>query len=74
MFSLIGTLVIGFLAGLVARIIKPGDDSMGTIATTLLIVGAFVGQQGGQLTGMYEAEQPPASWPRSSARSSCCSL
>ena len=59
MFSLIGTLVIGFLAGLAARFIKPGDDSMGTIATTGLgIVGAFVGSQAGQLSGLYEADQP----------------
>lgn len=42
--SIIATLVIGFLAGLVARAIKPGADSMGWILTIILgIAGAFVG-------------------------------
>ena len=36
--------LIGFLVGLVARILLPGRDSMGVIMTTLLgIAGSFVG-------------------------------
>ena len=39
-----GWIVFGFLAGLVARAIMPGKQSLGFIATTLLGVGgAFVG-------------------------------
>jgi len=42
--SLIAFLVIGLLAGLIARAVIPGSQSMGLIATTALgIVGSFVG-------------------------------
>lgn len=42
--SIIAFLVIGLLAGLLARALMPGNQSMGLIATTLLgIVGSFVG-------------------------------
>jgi len=42
--SLIAFLVVGLIAGLIARAIYPGTQSMGLIATTLLgIVGSFVG-------------------------------
>ena len=42
--GLCGWIVFGFLAGLVARAIMPGRQSMGLIATTLLgVAGAFVG-------------------------------
>ena len=41
--GLIGTIVIGFLAGLVARFLHPGQDPGGFIITPLLgIVGAIV--------------------------------
>lgn len=37
-------LIVGLLAGLLARAIVPGKDSMGILATLLLgIVGSFVG-------------------------------
>ncbi|MCP3103572.1 GlsB/YeaQ/YmgE family stress response membrane protein [Myxococcus sp. K15C18031901] len=42
--GIIAFLVIGLLAGLLARAIMPGNQSMGLLATTLLgIVGSFVG-------------------------------
>jgi uncharacterized membrane protein YeaQ/YmgE (transglycosylase-associated protein family) len=42
--SLIVFLIVGFLAGLLARAIFPGNQSMGWVATTALgIVGSFVG-------------------------------
>ncbi len=42
--SLIVLLVVGFFAGLLARAIVPGNDSMSIGGTTLLgIVGSFVG-------------------------------
>lgn len=42
--GIIAFLVIGLLAGLIARAIMPGNQNMGLVATTLLgIVGSFVG-------------------------------
>jgi uncharacterized membrane protein YeaQ/YmgE (transglycosylase-associated protein family) len=53
------TILIGFLVGLVARLIKPGNDSMGFIMTTLLgIAGAFIGGYLGQILGFYMVGEP----------------
>jgi len=42
--GLCGWVVLGFLAGLVARALMPGRQQMGLIATTLLgVAGAFAG-------------------------------
>jgi uncharacterized membrane protein YeaQ/YmgE (transglycosylase-associated protein family) len=42
--SIIAFLVIGLLAGLLARALMPGNQSMGLVATTLVgIAGSFVG-------------------------------
>ena len=42
--SIIGTLFIGLIVGLVARFIKPGNDGMGWIMTIVLgVVGAVIG-------------------------------
>jgi uncharacterized membrane protein YeaQ/YmgE (transglycosylase-associated protein family) len=50
------TIIIGFLAGLVAKLITPGRDPGGFIITTLLgIVGAFVATYLGQAIGWYQA-------------------
>lgn len=41
---MIWTIIIGFVAGLLARAIKPGNDAMGWIMTIVLgIAGSFVG-------------------------------
>lgn len=57
--GIIGTIIIGFLAGLVARFIKPGDDKAGLIMTTILgIIGAFVGSFLGQAFGIYGPNEP----------------
>ena len=57
--GIIGTIVIGFLVGLVARFLKPGDDRMGLIMTTILgIIGAFVGSYLGQALGIYQVDEP----------------
>ena len=41
---MIWTIIIGLVAGLLARAIKPGNDAMGWIMTIVLgIVGAFLG-------------------------------
>lgn len=58
MGGIIGTIVIGFIVGLVARFLKPGDDSMGLIMTTLLgIAGSFAATYVGQMLGFYQAGQ-----------------
>ncbi len=52
-------IVIGFVVGLLARFLKPGDDSMGIILTTLLgIAGALLAGWIGQAMGWYSAGQP----------------
>lgn len=52
--GIIATVIIGFIVGLVARFIKPGDDKTGLLMTTILgIVGAFVGSFIGQAFGIY---------------------
>ncbi|TFZ01727.1 GlsB/YeaQ/YmgE family stress response membrane protein [Ramlibacter humi] len=60
--GIIGTIVVGFIVGLLARAIKPGNDRMGIIMTTLLgIAGAFVAKYVGQAMGWY-AEGDPVGW------------
>ena len=54
--GIIGTIVIGFLVGLIARFIKPGNDPMGWIMTIILgIAGSFAATYGGQALGIYHA-------------------
>ncbi|MNO95906.1 hypothetical protein D3C76_875610 [compost metagenome] len=56
--GLIGTIVIGLIVGLVARFLKPGDDSMGWIMTILIgIGGSLLATYGGQALGIYTAGQ-----------------
>jgi uncharacterized membrane protein YeaQ/YmgE (transglycosylase-associated protein family) len=44
MMGLISWVVMGLLAGALARFLTPGDDSMGCISTVIVgVVGAFVG-------------------------------
>jgi uncharacterized membrane protein YeaQ/YmgE (transglycosylase-associated protein family) len=48
------TIVIGFLAGVVAKLIMPGRDPGGFIITTLLgVIGAVVATYLGQALGWY---------------------
>ncbi|WP_077001741.1 GlsB/YeaQ/YmgE family stress response membrane protein [Variovorax sp. KK3] len=54
--SIVWTILIGFVAGLVARAIKPGDDSAGFIVTTLIgIAGSLIATYVGQAMGWYTA-------------------
>ncbi len=42
--SIIGFLVVGLIAGFIARALVPGPDTMGIIPTLILgVVGSFVG-------------------------------
>jgi len=62
MLSIIGTIIVGFIVGLIARALKPGDNRMGLIMTTLLgIAGAFVARYIGVAMGWYQ-EDLPAGW------------
>lgn len=48
------TLIIGLLAGAVAKLLTPGKDPGGWIITILLgIAGSFVGTWLGQVLGLY---------------------
>ena len=55
--SIIWTIIIGFLAGVVAKFIMPGsNEPSGFIMTTILgIVGSFVASYLGQALGWYKA-------------------
>jgi uncharacterized membrane protein YeaQ/YmgE (transglycosylase-associated protein family) len=56
---IIGTIVIGFIVGLIARAIHPGDDKLGFIFTTVLgIAGALVATYGGQALHLYQPGEP----------------
>lgn len=57
--GIIWTIVIGFLAGVIAKFITPGDNKpSGFILTTILgVIGAFVATYLGQGLGWYGPEQ-----------------
>ena len=50
------TIIVGFVVGLVARAVMPGDQKLGIILTTVLgIVGALVAGYLGQALCWYQA-------------------
>jgi uncharacterized membrane protein YeaQ/YmgE (transglycosylase-associated protein family) len=54
--QLIWTILIGFVVGLLARFLMPGDDKMGFILTTILgVVGSLAATYLGQFLGWYVA-------------------
>jgi len=58
MMSFIGTVVIGFIVGLIARAIKPGDDKIGLIMTSVLgVAGSFIATYLGSALGLYKQGQ-----------------
>jgi uncharacterized membrane protein YeaQ/YmgE (transglycosylase-associated protein family) len=51
-------ILIGFIAGIVARFLAPGPNNpQGFILTTVLGIGAFVATYLGQAIGWYRADQ-----------------
>jgi uncharacterized membrane protein YeaQ/YmgE (transglycosylase-associated protein family) len=55
-------IIVGFIVGLIARALKPGNDRMGIILTTLVgIAGSFLAGFAGQSMGLYRAGEP-AGW------------
>ena len=74
---IITVIVVGLIAGALARLLVPGKQSMSILTTMVLgIVGSFVGGFLGYLLFHKDAQdgflQPPASSAPSSARSSSC--
>lgn len=57
--GIIWTIIIGFVAGVIAKLIMPGkNEPSGFILTTILgIVGAFLATYLGQALGWYRADQ-----------------
>lgn len=57
--GIVWTILIGFIVGLLARLLHPGRDAMGFILTALLgIGGALVATWIGQALGWYAPGQP----------------
>jgi uncharacterized membrane protein YeaQ/YmgE (transglycosylase-associated protein family) len=58
MLSLIWTIIIGFIAGAVAKFLMPGKDPGGFLITTGLgVLGAVVATLLGRVIGWYEEGQ-----------------
>lgn len=58
MLSLIWAIIVGFIAGLIARALHPGDDKAGFIITSLLgIGGSLLATFAGRLLGLYSANE-----------------
>ena len=57
--SILWVIIIGFVAGIIARLLAPGrNNPSGFILTTLLgIAGAFVATFVGQAIGWYQASE-----------------
>jgi uncharacterized membrane protein YeaQ/YmgE (transglycosylase-associated protein family) len=57
--SIIWTIIVGFIAGVIAKLITPGrNEPSGFILTTILgIIGAFVATYLGQALGWYRADE-----------------
>jgi len=54
--GIVWTIVLGFVVGVVAKLIHPGRESMGFIITVLLgIAGSFLAGIIGQTFGWYRA-------------------
>lgn len=59
LFGLISMIVTGFIVGLVARALHPGQDNLGCLFTIALgIVGALLGGFAGRAIGWYKDGEP----------------
>jgi uncharacterized membrane protein YeaQ/YmgE (transglycosylase-associated protein family) len=58
MLGLLITIIVGFIVGVIAKLIMPGKENMGFVMTTLLgIAGSIVATYAGQAVGWYQAGQ-----------------
>lgn len=54
--SIVFTILIGFMAGVVAKLLHPGKENLGLLMTAVLgIAGSVAASFGGQLLGIYRA-------------------
>ena len=59
MFGVLGWIVFGLIAGVIAKLLMPGKDPGGFIVTILLgIAGAFLGGFLGRTLGLYSEGEP----------------
>lgn len=59
MGTIIATLVIGLVVGLLARLVTPGPNPRGIIVTIVIgIVGAVIATYGGQALHLYAPGEP----------------
>lgn len=57
--SLVWTIIIGLIVGIIAKFLMPGKDPGGFIITTLLgIGGSLIATYLGQALNLYEAGEP----------------
>ena len=57
--SIIWTIIIGFIVGLVAKMLTPGRDPSGFFITAIIgIAGSLLATFGGQALGLYRAGEP----------------
>ena len=59
MLDILIMIVVGFVVGLIARLLVPGRDPAGFIVTVVIgIVGSVVATYGGRALGIYGPDQP----------------
>jgi uncharacterized membrane protein YeaQ/YmgE (transglycosylase-associated protein family) len=57
--SIIGTILIGFVIGLIAKMLTPGRDPSGFFITAAIgIAGSLLATYGGQALGWYAPDAP----------------
>ena len=57
--SIIWTILIGFVVGLLAKMLTPGRDPAGFFITAAIgIAGSLLATFGGQALGLYQAGEP----------------
>jgi uncharacterized membrane protein YeaQ/YmgE (transglycosylase-associated protein family) len=57
--GIIWTILIGFIVGLLAKMIMPGRDPSGFFITAIIgIAGSLLATYGGQALGLYNAGEP----------------
>ena len=55
---IIGIIVIGFIVGLLAKLVMPGRDPGGFFITAAIgIIGSLIATYGGQALGIYHGEE-----------------
>lgn len=61
--SLIGWVVLGLVAGFLARLLHPGDDTMGLVPTVILgVLGSLLGGGIAYLLNLGTSPYEPGGW------------